>query len=541
MLVPQGMAYAMLAGLPPEMGLYSSVLPLLLYFVWGTSSYLSVAPVAITSLFVASGVAPLAGGDPAKYLQLIILLAFLEGCIQILMGVFRLGFIANFMSRPVITGYISAAALTILMSQLGNLTGAQPGNSESFFGMLYSHTQLWQSFHLPSIVLSVGGLVVLVYFKFFLEDHLRYAKFPRWIQKMIPKSAPLYLALLGIILAKWGPLHSDYQVSIVETLPTGFPTFAFPLFTWGDIASLLPLALGISLISFMESLSVGKTLAYKEGKDVNANKELVALGLSGIGSAFSGGYSVSGSLSRSAVNQQSGAHSKFATLITAGVVGITILFLMPYLSYLPRPILAAIIVVAISSMIDIRFLWKLWPLNKADGLSFLITFLSVLLFGVKYGLLIGILTSMILYMWVTSRPHIAIIGRVGNSEHFRNVLRHEVTTHPHILTIRIDENLTFANAKFFEAKLLELVKEKHQAQYFVLNASNINYIDTSALETLEFFFQRLYLQGIQGILSEVKGPVMDFLKKTGFAERFGEENIYLSTHMALESLQREKE
>ncbi len=536
MLIPQSMAYAMLAGLPPYMGLYASILPMLLYILWGTSPYLSVGPVAITSIYVGTSLGELSAGNVEMLIIMASCLAMFEGLFQIIMGVCRLGFIVNFISHPVLTGYITAAAITILGSQIPQILGIYIPREQGTLSVFLSIFENIKDLNIATLIIGIASMGLLIYSKRNFRNHLKSLKLPRKLYVVIPKSMPLIIVVLSIFSTWKFNLSSEHQVKIVGSLPTGLPRFSLPSVPWDRIGDLIPIAFTISLLSFLESISIGKTLAYKSGKVVRANREFLALGAANIGSALSGGYSVSDSLSRSTVNYQSGAKTKLASVITVGMVTVTVLFFMPELYYLPKAVLSSIIVVAISSLIDFKYFWRLTKLNKPDALAFAATFLAVFILGIKYGLLVGILISMILYMWVTSTPHMAVIGRLGNSEHFRNVLRHKVITYPHILMVRIDESLTFVNSKFVEEHLLQIIYKKKDLKYFLLNASNINHIDTSALETLEALFGRLKKQGVEIYLAEIKGPVMDYLIKSGFVKRFGKSKIFLSTHLALNAL-----
>ncbi len=549
MLIPQCMAYATLAGLPPQIGLYASLFPMLFYITWGTSPFLSVAPVAISSIFIGSSVGAIvsaAGGTIELLTTLVATLALMEGSIQLIMGITRIGFIVNFISHPVLTGYISAAAISIILSQLGTMFGLSTAGSWQPFVALKGIISQLGNVNGFTTGISMASLFLLIYAKKYMRQDLKSLGLSKVFYGLLPKATPLLVVGMGILFAWKFNLDNRYGLSIVGQLPSGFPGFSIPSLNPNHILTLLPIAITLSLLSLLESYSVGKALAYKKAKLLGPNREFFALGTANIASSFSGGYSVSGSLSRSTVNFQSGANTKLSSLVTIVMVAITVTFFMPQLYYLPKAILAVIIISAVSSLIDFKYLMNLIKLNKTDALSFGITFISVFVFGVKYGLIIGIFASMVFYVWITSRPNIAVIGRIGTSEHFRNILRHEVTTHPHILTIRIDENLTFANSKFIEEHLNILIEEKKamdnvaNIEHFVFVTSNVNYIDISALETLEGLFQRLKNQGIAVILAEVKGPVMDFLEKSGFVKRFGKEKIFLSTHLALKSLTSKK-
>ncbi len=531
MLIPQVIAYAILAGMPPEIGLYASLAPILIYALWGGSIYLSVAPVAITSIIVAQSLGPLAQGSLALFIQMASLLAFLEGTIQIIMGLLNLGFIFHFLSLPVINGYISAVALTIIISQLNHIFGITIEKTEKPFLYLYHILKQLQDIHHPTLFISICAILILLYSKIFLRKHLLRFLNKGVLTNLLPRLLPLIVMISAIFYMKFNPLEG---IKSIGNLPQGLPSISSPFTTWEMLLTLLPIASYLCLISFMESISVASSLSRKTKKPLDPNREFNALGLANISSSLSGGYSVSGSLSRSAVNFQSGAKSPLSSIFTSVFILFVILFFMPQLGFLPQAILSVVIIVAIYSMIKISYCLSIIKVSKMDTFCFLITFFSVFFFGIKYGLLTGIVTAVFLYMWMTSRPHIAIIGRIIGTEHFRNILRHEVETFPHILIIRIDENLHFANARFFEEKFQQLVMENKETKTLIINACNINFIDTSALDTLSNFLLSLKKEGIQCFLSEIKGPVMDFLKKTNFIQDFGKENIFLSTHLALE-------
>ena len=537
MLVPQAIAYAMLAGLDPQVGLYASLLPLIVYALWGQSNYVSVAPVAITSLFVAHSIGPLAGGDPSIYVELVILLAFLEGTLQISLSFFRLGFIINFLGLPVINGYISAAAITIIISQVNVWFGFSIERSSTALSNLIDIVKNLYYIQWNTFFIGVVVIAILLYSKTLLKSHLIKVKISLFQANLISKSMPLFILIASIFFMK---TFSIEGVSILGSIPQGLPHFLLPSFSLDNILLLLPIALYLSMISFMETISVGKSLADKQGENIDYDKELRALGMCSVASSLSGGYSVSGSLSRSVVNHQSGAKTPMSSVITAFVLLIAISFFVSDLYYLPKVVLSSVVVVAIYNMIQWSALIRTWKLNKIDGISFLVSFLAVLIFGVKYGLLGGILTSIFLYMWVTSHPHIAILGQVENTEHFRNILRFKVKTYSNLLIIRIDESLTFVNSKFCEEKLWAILKEYPDTKTLLINAGDINYIDTSALNTLEAFIKRLKYLGIDFAISEIKGPVMDFLNKADFTKTLPIENIYLSTYLAVQAIVKKK-
>jgi SulP family sulfate permease len=536
MLVPQGMAYAILAGLPPQVGLYASILPLIVYGLLGTSRTLAVGPVAIVSLLVASAVGPLAGGNAALTLQLALTLALLSGVIQVGMGLLRLGFLVNFLSHPVLSGFTSAAAIVIGFSQVKTLLGIKLSSSDGFFQSVALTLERLGETQPVTLAIGLLSIALLFYFRGGLGKHLRRLGLPAPLITIATKSGPLVVAALGTLLVAAFNLDQRAGVAIVGQVPAGLPPLSVPSFAPDVLTVLLPAALTISLVGYMESISVAKALASKRRQKVDADQELVALGAANLAAAFSSGYPVTGGFSRSSVNFSAGANSGLASLITAGLIALTVLFLTPTFYYLPNTVLAAIIIVAVIGLIDLHTLRHVWRYNKADAASLLITFGAVLALGVDAGILVGVATSIALYLWRTSRPHMAVVGRVGDSEHFRNVLRHEVQTCPHVVAVRVDESLYFANTAYLEGRLLGMVAERPEVRHLLLICSAVNFIDASALETLEAMLQELRDAGADLWLAEVKGPVMDRLLAIGFIDELGHDHVFLSTHQAMNAL-----
>ncbi len=536
MLVPQGMAYALLAGLPPQAGLYASILPLFLYGLFGTSRTLAVGPVAIVSLLTATGLTSLAEPGSAAYVQLALTLALLVGVLQAIMGLLRLGFLVNFLSHPVLAGFTSAAAIIIGFSQVKHLLGIAMPRGEAFFAQVSAAAQNLGQTNLTTLALGAGSILGLLYFKSKLGKQLKQWGVPVAVAAPLTKSGPLLIVLLGTLLVWTFDLHTTAGVAIVGAVPAGAPPLTLPtrdLVTW---EGLLPTALIISFVGYMESISVAKSLASKRRQKVDANQELVALGLANLGAAFTGGYPVTGGISRSIVNFAAGANSGLASIITAVLIGLTVIFMTPLFYFLPQAALAAIIMVAVFSLIDVQTLRHVWRYNKADAASMLITFAAVLAIGVETGILIGIAAAMLLFIWRTSKPHAAIVGRLGQSEIYRNVRRHSVHTWPEVVAIRIDQSLYFANAKYLEDTILSTVAEQPAVKHLVLIGTAINFIDASALETLESLWQELHDAGVTLHLAAIKGPVMDRLQKTGFLAHVGPEHIHLSTHDAMKAI-----
>ncbi len=533
MLIPQSLAYAMLAGLPPEVGLYASVAPLLLYAVFGTSRVLAVGPVAVVSLMTAAAIGQHAVAGTPEYWAVAITLAFLSGALLLLMGVLRLGFLANFLSHPVISGFISASGLLIAASQLKTLMGVKAeGHNLLELGQSLI-AQLGRT-HLLTLAIGVSTVAFLFWVRSGLKPLLVRIGFQARAADVIAKTGPV-AAIVVTALLTWALQWQGQGVKIVGTVPQGLPPLTLPLFDLGLWQSLLVPALLISVVGFVESVSVGQTLAAKRRQRIEPDQELVALGASNLGAAFTGGFPVTGGFARSVVNFDAGAQTPAAGVFTA--IGITLasLFLTPALYYLPQATLAATIVVAVLSLVDVSIFRKTWAYSKADFAAVLATLLVTLLQGVELGLVVGVAVSLALYLHRTSRPHIAEVGRVPGTEHFRNVLRHAVVVSPQVLGLRVDESLYFANSRALEDRINDAVASRPALKHVVLQCSAINDIDASALESLETINHRLREAGVQLHLSEVKGPVMDRLRRTHLLQDLGG-RVFLTHFQAIEQL-----
>ena len=538
MLVPQAMAYAMLAGLPPRTGLYASIVPLIIYGFLGSSRVLSVGPVAIDSLLVAAALAPFAATGSPEYARLALTLALLVGIIQLLMGVLRLGFVVNFISQPVLVGFTNAAALVIALSQFKHLLGIAIPSSEQF------HQQVWLLLsHLKEINwvtagISAASITLLLFFRGLLGTLLgRWGLSSAW-SMTITRGAPLLVVLLGTLLVKILHLDGGAGVRIVGEVPAGLPGLTLPTLDVGTVRALLPSALAIAAVAYMEAISTAKSLARKRRETIDSDQELVALGAANLGAAFTGAYPVTGGLSRSAVNYSAGANSGVASMVTAGLVALTVLFLTPLFYSLPNAVLASIIIVAVTNLFDWATVLHVWRYGWADFAALAITFLAVLAMGVANGILVGAALSLLLYLWRTSKPHIAVVGRVGTSEHYRNVLRFQATTWPDVVLLRIDESLYFANAGCLADAIMAQALDHAGVAHVVLIASAINDVDVSALDMLTTVAQDLKRMGIQLHLTDVKGPVMDRLACGGFVEQLGRAHFHLSAHEAMQALGR---
>ncbi|KNG91880.1 SulP family inorganic anion transporter [Pseudaestuariivita atlantica] len=539
MLVPQGMAYALLAGLPPEVGLYASIVPLVFYGLLGSSRTLAVGPVAIVSLMVATTLGEISETGSVSYLAGAILLAFLSGAILLGMGLARLGFLVNFLSHPVISGFSSAAALVIGLSQLKHLLGFDIPRGHLITDTLAHVMRHISQINPATFGIAIASFMILLAFKSRISPFLRSFGFGPEVSNAIAKAGPL-VAVLATTVAVWlFALDQTADVAVVADVPAGLAPLTFPSIDLVLIEQLFPAAALIAIVGFLESVSVAKSLASKRRQKIDANQELIALGAANIGASLTGGYPVSGGFSRSLVNFTAGAVTPMASMITAVLIGITVLALTPLLYYLPKAALAAIILVAVANLIDFKTLRDAWRYNKADAFSLIVTFFSVLVLGVEIGIVVGAALTIVFYLWRTSRPHIAEVGRLGETEHFRNVLRHDVQTDPKILMIRVDESLYFANTAYLEDQLLARIVERPKIDHLILIMSAVNFIDASALDTLETLAERLKNAGVTLHFSEVKGPVMDRLRRVDFFENPDLGSVFLSTHEAMRALSNE--
>ena len=533
MLIPQSLAYALLAGLPPEVGLYASVAPLLLYAVLGSSRVLAVGPVAVVSLMTAAAVAEHAASGTHAYWQVAITLAFLSGGMLLLMGLLRLGFLANFLSHPVISGFISASGLLIAASQLKTLMGVK-AEGHNFVDLLSALTQ--QISHTHTLTLAIG--IAVTVFLFWVRKGLKPLLISWGLQAraadMTAKAGPVAAIALTTVLA-WSLDWQGQGMKLVGTVPQGLPPLTAPLWDLALWQELLVPALLISVVGFVESVSVGQTLAAKRRQRIEPDQELVALGAANLSAAFTGGFPVTGGFARSVVNFDAGAVTPAAGVFTA--VGITLasLLLTPALYYLPQATLAGTIIVAVLSLVDLSIFKQTWVFSKPDFIAVSATLLATLLIGVEQGLVTGVAVSLALFLWRASRPHIATVGLVPGTEHFRNVLRHDVQVSPRLLCLRVDASMFFANARGIEDRVNAEVASRPELKHVLLQCSAVNDIDASAMESLEAIAQRLNDAGIALHLSEIKGPVMDKLHRTDFLQHLSGQ-VFLTNYQAIQAL-----
>ncbi|MFG6531345.1 MULTISPECIES: SulP family inorganic anion transporter [unclassified Sulfitobacter] len=529
MLIPQSLAYALLAGMPPEAGIYASIAPIVLYAIFGTSRALAVGPVAVVSLMTATAVGEIAQSGTAGYITAALTLAFLSGAMLLALGLFRLGFLANFLSHPVIAGFITASGILIAASQLRHILGieAEGHTLPQILSSLWAHLG---EVNIITLGLGLAATAFLFWVRGGLKPLLRRMGLGPRMADIGAKTGPV-LAILATTLAVWGFDLGARGVAIVGEVPQSLPPLTLPSFSPDLLSQLFVPALLISVIGFVESISVAQTLAAKKRQRIDPDQELIGLGSANLGAAFTGGFPVTGGFSRSVVNFDAGAETPAAGAFTAAGLALAALFLTPLIHYLPKATLAATIIVAVLSLVDFSILKRAWAFSHADFAAVSVTILLTLIFGVEAGVSAGVVTSILVHLYKTSRPHMAVVGRVPGTEHFRNVLRHEVETQPHVLSLRVDESLYFPNARFLEDQLAQYAADKPDLTDVVLMFPAVNEIDLSALESLEAINTRLKDADIRLHLSEVKGPVMDRLKRSHFLDELTGE-VFLSQHEA---------
>lgn len=530
MLVPQSLAYALLAGLPPQVGLYASILPLVAYGLFGTSRTLAVGPVAVVSLMTASAISPIAEAGSAAYVSTALVLALMSGLILIAMAALRLGVFANFLSHPVIAGFISASGILIAVSQAKHILGIT-AKGDTLPDVLQSVALTIDTTNFPTVIIGAAALAFLFWVRKSLKPLLTRLGLKPRLADLLAKAGPVVAVVASAACVSLFDLDTR-GVKVVGRLPSGLPPFTLPAIDPGLWSQLLPAAILISLVGFVESVSVAQTLAAKRRQRIGLNSELVGLGAANLAASLSGGFPVTGGFARSVVNFDAGAQTPFAGMLTAIGIAATALFFTPLFESLPQAVLGATIIVAVLSLVDLRGFLRTWRYSKTDGAAMAVTAGVVLAIGVEPGIVSGVALSLMLFLWRTSRPHMAIVGQVPGTEHFRNILRHKVAESASVLSIRVDESLYFANARYLEDRLYDLVATRPGIRHVVLMCPAVNFIDASALESLEAIAHRLASAGVEFHLSEVKGPVMDRLQRSDFFEHF-KGQVFLSQHQAL--------
>ncbi len=536
LLVPQALAYALLAGLPPEVGLYASVIPPIIYAFTGTSRTLAVGPVAVAAVMVAAALAPYAGDDSAKYFTGALILSALSGLIMLVMGMLRLGWLTNFISHPVLTGFTTGAAIFIVGTQLAALTGIAVPRGSSFVELLQTLITDISELNPATAIFGMVAIILLALARTPLVNFLSARGVKKLTATILGRTAPLLIVIVAILLATALGAKQTYNIAVVGTVPQGLPSLSFEFLQASGWFELLPSAVMIAVIAYVESISVAKALAFRRREKIDPDQEFRALGLTNIVGSCAGAMPVAGGFSRSMVAFDAGARTQMAAIVTAILVGLAAFFFTGLLGNLPKSVLSAIIIVAVWQLIDFQSLKHTWRYDRGDGVAQAATLFGVLAFGIEHALMLGVSLALILFLYRTSRPHIAVVGRVANTEHYRNIYRHTVQTWPNLLLVRIDENIYFANIPQVETELHHLILERNGLTDVVLIFSGVAYLDTSGLEMLENIEEELSASGIQLHLAEVKGPVMDRLAGSELCSRLSSERIYLSTEDAVSRL-----
>ncbi len=534
MLIPQSLAYAMLAGLPPSMGLYASILPLIAYAIFGSSRTLAVGPVAVVSMMTAAAVANFAVPGSDEYITTAILLSGISGLFLLALGVLKLGFLANLLSHPVISGFITASAIVIAISQLKHILGI-PLEGHALIDIIPSILNQISYTHMPTLVLGIASISTLLLLRFHFTTFLLKIGIKKPVAALLSKTGPVIVVILSTSVVAMFALDT-IGISIVGSVPTGFPALKLPEFTYDQIILLLPSAALISIVGFVESVSVAQSFAAKKRQSIYPNQELIGLGSANIASALSSGFPVTGGFSRSVVSFDAGAKTPMTGVFSALFILIALTFFTSLFYFLPKAVLAATIIVAVLSLVDFKAIKDVWNYSKQDSAAMIGTIIVVLLYGVEIGIMTGVGVSILMFLWHTSHPHIAVVGQVSGTEHFRNVERFDVETHAAILTLRVDESLYFANARVLEDKVVAKVAEGTCITDVILMCTAVNMIDASALESLEAISDRLQSANIRLHLSEVKGPVMDKLQHSDLIQHLSG-NVYLTQHQAVQAVQ----
>jgi SulP family sulfate permease len=533
LLVPQGIAYALLAGVPPQLGLYASILPPALYALFGTSRTLSVGPVSIAAVMIASALNAPEVSALQHPVQSAVILAAETGMIMLIMALLRMGGLVNFISHPVLTGFTSGASILIVFSQLPPLLGlAKPSCTDRlscFAGTL-------QTANLATVFIGVSALLLLILFGKPLTFFLKKTALRPALITAISKCGPLLVVALGGTAVNLFDLDNAYRVATVGLIPAGFPQLRVAATDYAHWRLLLPYAALIALIAYVESVAIAKAIANLKGEKIRPNNELIGLGAANIASAVSGGMAVAGGFSRTMVNFSAGARTQMAMLMAAVFMALTVMFFSPYFAAIPKAVLAAVILVAITPLIRLKNIVDTWRYEPGDGAAEGATLLGVLVLGIEEGITLGIILTLVSYLRITSHPHIAVVGRIQGTEHFRNIKRHAVKTWRHLLLLRIDENLTFANVNYVEAFITDQLHRQPDIRHVVLIFASVSYIDSTALEVLESLNDTLKNLNITLHLSEAKGPVLDKLHKTDFFSHLKPGKVFFRTQDAVNEL-----
>lgn len=533
--IPQAIAYAFLAGMPPETGLYAAMVALFLYAGFGSSRALAVGPTAIIAMMTLEAASDITAPGTADYTAVCIQLTLLTGLLLVVLRIVNFGAVVSFLSHAVVTGFITAAALLIIANQLPQLLGLPSPGSTDIVSLSQHLLREIGALNMTTVAISVIAVAGLLWCRFGLGGLLsRLGVSEAWAASLV-RSAPMYAVVIGIVAIATFSMDDAQDVAVVGDLPSALPNFGVVLISWQQVVELLPSALLIAMVIFMESMSVGTAVASKRREKLDPNQELLGLGVANVGSSLVGGFPVAGSFARTVVNYSSGAVTQVASMVTGVLVLVSIFAFTPLFYYLPKAVLSAIIVMSAIQLIDVQGIRKIFAFNAIDAITFGFTFAAVLAVGVEMGILVGIVISFVLLIRASSQPHIAVVGRWEDSEHFRNVLRYDVKTSKKVLAVRIDESLYFVNTRYIENYLLNRIADGPEIEHVLLICTATNFIDSSGLEMLEHLSDNLSEIGVTLHLSEVKGPVMDRLKETSFyANMTG--RVFFTTDIAMREL-----
>ena len=534
LLVPQSLAYALLAGLPPQVGIYVSIFPLLAYALLGSSKYLNVGPTAVISIMTAASISIL---PESERLISAAALGVMTGSILLVAWLFKAGFIMNFVSRPVVSAYITGAAILIIISQLKHIFGVNI-HSSTALSMLSELLKNMYNINEYSMLIGICAIFLLIIINRYLAYSLIRLRIKSRRAKLVGRIAPILIVAIFIMLSSFYNFSNTFDLNVVGEIPKGLPPFSIPVLPYSSLQSLAMPAVVIAIVAFVDSCSTAQELAARSRSRVDSNKELLSLGASNLVAGMTGGYPINGSMSRSAVNFNAGGKTRFVGLLVAMMMALTAVFLTPILKDLPLAVLAALIIVACFSLVDFKNLWETWVYSRADGITAIATFSSVLIFGVQWGVLVGVILAMALHINSTLLPHMPLVGRFPGTEHYRDSGRFNVETNEIIKTLRVDESLYYANARYLEDRVAQVVEESPDLKDLVLMCTAVNRIDASALSSLEEINKRLKSAEIRLHFSDMQSRVKERLFRSNFLDKLSGQ-IFLSQHEAMEELEPE--
>lgn len=521
-LIPQSMAYAQLAGLPAYFGLYISFMPVMIAALWGSSRQLATGPVAVVSIMTATALAPVAT-SPEHYIALAMFMALLVGLFQLFLGIFRLGIVVNFLSHPVIVGFTNAAAMVIGLSQISKIFGVtMPGSaSDHFMGRIWGVFEQVGDTHILTLVMGLGAFAIMM-----------------GLKRFAPKLPGVLIAVSASIIISWLIKFEEKGGMVVGSIPEGLPNLEVPLFSFDLVITLLPSAIVIALVGFMEAISIAKAMAAKTKDNIDPNQELIGQGLGNIAGSFTQAYPSSGSFSRSAVNLNAGARTGFSSVVTAIIVLVTLLFLTPLLYHLPKAVLAAVIMMAVFGLINFKAVKHAWRANKHDGIASVVTFVATLGFAphLDQGILLGAGLAIGMYLYRTMSPRIAFLGRFEDGTLRDTSVHTDLPVDEKVVAVRFDGSLYFANVSYFEEAILKASADHKEAKFILVVCDGINQLDASGEEVLHHLVQRLYDNGVTLVFSGLKRQILKIMIKTKLIEHIGKQNLYATADQALEAI-----